>query len=241
MYERALSLFTKDETVWRPLRNDTVTWNVRTIPTNPLRLAKARTAGTLLALGYTWFACSFHPISFWLSALCVTESFDSLKCTDFISQIDQELANSLRAWPLDPHIPLSSSSSLTVLLANYLNTTVSPIILVSQSYITDIVLQYLAIRNCGPEERILYRNEIFAQALFSASADFIQTDPELQAMKEAFNIILVHNTRLREVREDSSLYSFLFSHFLQLDVWRLSTKAVSQDVWSASAKRRNSH
>jgi hypothetical protein len=125
MYERALLLFTNDASVWKPSRNDTVTWNVRAIPTNPLRLVKARTAGTLLALGFTWFACSFHPFSFWLSALCATPSFDSLKCIDFISQIDQELGNSLRAWPLDPNIPLVSSSSLSMLLANYLNTTVS--------------------------------------------------------------------------------------------------------------------
>jgi hypothetical protein len=130
IYERALSLFTKDASVWKPSRNGTFTWNVRTIPTNPLRLAKARTAGTLLALGYTWFARSFHPISFWLSALCVTPSPDSLKCTDFIGKIDEELANSLQAWPLDANIPLISSPSLTILLANHLNTTVSLQILI---------------------------------------------------------------------------------------------------------------
>ena len=125
MYEHALSLFTGDASVWKVSQNDTVTWNIRAIPTNPLRLAKARTAGTLLAIGFTWFARTFHPISFWLSAFCVTASFDSLKCIDFICQIDEELGISLQAWPLDSNIPLISSSSLTALLANYLNTSVS--------------------------------------------------------------------------------------------------------------------
>jgi hypothetical protein len=108
MYERALSLFTSDSSVWKPSRNNTFTWNVRAIPTNPLRLAKARTAGSLLALGYTWFARSFHPISFWLSALCVTSSFDLLKSVKYICQIDEELANSLRAWPVDPDLQFLS-------------------------------------------------------------------------------------------------------------------------------------
>jgi len=125
MYERALSLFTADATVWRPSRNQTFTWNIRAIPTNPLHLAKARTAGTLLALGYTWFASSFHPISFWLSYLCVSVSFENLKCVDLIDQIDEELGNSLRAWPLDPNIPLIDSPDLSTILTNYLNTTVS--------------------------------------------------------------------------------------------------------------------
>jgi len=125
MYERTLLLLTKDPSVWKPSRNGTFTWNVRAIPTNSVRLAKARTAGTLLALGFTWFARSFHPISFWLSALCVAPSFEDLKCINYIGQIDEELGNSLGAWPLDPSIPLITSPSLTTLLTTYLNTTVS--------------------------------------------------------------------------------------------------------------------
>ena len=149
MYERALSLFTSDSSIWKPSRNNTFTWNVRAIPTNSLRLAKARTAGTLLALGYTWFARSFHPISFWLSALCVTQSFDNLKIVDYIGQIDEELADSFRAWPTDPDMPLISTSSLNTLLANYLNATVSLAFLFSTILLL-IYPSFLSFRTAGP-------------------------------------------------------------------------------------------
>ena len=126
VYERALKILTEEPSMWKPHYNGTFTWNVRPIPTTPLRLAKACTAGTLIALGLLWYGMSFHPISFWLVGLCAS-TFDDLKDLSFIKSIDEELATTLSAWPLDPSTPFPSLGSIDLsnLIINHLGVTVS--------------------------------------------------------------------------------------------------------------------
>ena len=126
VYEQALKILTEEPSMWKPHYNETFTWNVRPIPTTPLRLAKASTAGTLIALGLLWYGMSFHPISFWLVGLCAS-TFDDLKDLSFIKSIDEELAATLSAWPLDPSTPFPplESVDLSNLVINHLGVTVS--------------------------------------------------------------------------------------------------------------------
>lgn len=208
VYERALKILTDERSMWKPHCNGTVTWNVRPIPTTPLRLAKACTAGTLIALGLLWYGMTFHPISFWLVGLCVS-TFDELKDLSFIKSIDEELAATLSAWPLDPStsFPSSESADLSSLIINHLGVTVSDTKPCSIALVTDQD-KFSEIRDCTSEERLHYTNELYAQALFQASSESIRIDAELSALKTAFNITITSTLNLCDVSV-SIIYSLL--------------------------------
>ena len=117
-----MKLLVADAATWKPHGDGTTyTWNVRTIPSNPARLVKARVAGTLMALGVVWYGMAFHPISFFMFGLCVA-SFNDLKNLDFIRSIDGTLADELSEWPIDAQVPFASAPSMVLqsLLVNHL-------------------------------------------------------------------------------------------------------------------------
>ena len=186
--------------MWKLHHNGTFTWNVCPIPTTLLWLAKASTAGMLIALGLLWYGMSFPLISFWLVGLCAS-TFDDLKDLSFIKNIDEELAATLSAWPLDPNTPFPSLESVDLfnLIINHLGVTVSnlnPLFYYSGNWPRH---KFSEIQDCTSEERLHYTNELYAKVLFQASSKSIRINAELSALKTAFNIAITSSLNLHDV------------------------------------------
>lgn len=120
VFWHAIQLLVKNRSEWKSHDSQSYTWNIHSaIRSTPVRLAHAKAAGSLLALGMIWYQTTSPPCSFWMTALA-TSGFSALRDIDYLRSVDGNLARSLEAWPLDFSLPLDLTigSRISEVLAN---------------------------------------------------------------------------------------------------------------------------